>query len=458
MTMSTPVPCPIPEVEQALAPFIKSRQQAFAIRASLAKYLIANTPSTGGAPPHTHHLQLHNPPSLKAIPAPSSSHLPPTHRAYLRALQAKAQAQERYNALQTKLNDERHAHHASSPTETTIPCDTDLIANYIALLRQRARCSALRVIRHSLESLLASAPTLNHTDPKTLVTTTLGDQANLPSERLESLGSRNTEVDDHIFRLKKELLHVKGAVESLDRDRAAVLPHTPGRQTASLEDEVYALTCARDELVDWVEKALSRISDEDTELLDNASPIKGVSAQQTAEWDTGDIERKTKELYEKYTAARASIIKTLSSRSSSVVPTSTWPPSSHPADQPGSKPKQGDQEISVPVVQSYLQELMHTAEQERSLLEHTVYLQLKLSSATTSIEEALGRLSNESHLLSSSSQSLSAWTEASKQNNVDVENTIKEYLQENVKDGIHSQERLIELYNRLMETANSNII
>jgi hypothetical protein len=59
--------------------------------------------------------------------------------------------------------------------------------------------------------------------------------------------------------------------------------------------------------------------------------------------------------------------------------------------------------------------LTQTATHERALLQSTIYLQTQLVAADQDIEEALLRLSGESHLLPAGSKDVSAWGDKAKE-------------------------------------------
>lgn len=98
--------CPIPQVEDALSPYIHTRQETHRIRQALTEYLKTQLHHDSEQP--LSHLSLTcPPPSLKAktTSIPSDG----LYKQYLEALTARRRAQERYAAIKEEiheLNDE----------------------------------------------------------------------------------------------------------------------------------------------------------------------------------------------------------------------------------------------------------------------------------------------------------------------------------------------------------------
>ncbi|KAF2201108.1 hypothetical protein GQ43DRAFT_394915 [Delitschia confertaspora ATCC 74209] len=437
--------CPIPEVRDVLAPYVRSRQETSRIRKTLAKYLAAQLNPSDTDAHHTQHLQLESP-SLSNAAVRATNDVKHRRSSYFRAVQAKLTAEERHKTLQHGLDEQHYQHFAEVPAQIDSTYESEVIRSYTLLLHQRARFAALSVIRDSLGKLLECGSGHHHKDPKILVTSIIGEQVNLPSERLEVL-DRDSEVDDGIFKLKKELLDVKGSVERSIRDRSDGLQYPSGRENTSLKDEVHGLACARQELVQWVESALARISEGDLEILEIPSPTKKDS--RTASF----MEKSVHEFYREYTAARAAIIDTFP------VPDTTTPRTSRhlrieqstPLTSSVSEPTSS--KIVILDIQTYIQELLQFSERERALLEGAVYLQVQLSTASGYVKESLARLSNESHLLLSGPPSLETWKSAIEKYQIAVRKSILEYLDEdNYKgDSIENYSNSTTFYHRLID-------
>ncbi len=232
--------CPISEVDRALASYIHSREDTLCIRRSLSKYLVsslrpANSPIQNQ---HLNHECPHNvivgntnPPSLKA-----------SRLDYLQAIRERNAAQARHRNLQASLEELRKTHADENPTQSESDYDNEVTRGYITLLRQRRRFAELQTIQESVDKLLSAKPSSVHSDPKDLVKSTLGEQPDLPAERLEQL-SRTQDDQTWGFKLKQEVL---GAKTSMERAQAArEKAQNECSNSSSLAAQVYALERAQ---------------------------------------------------------------------------------------------------------------------------------------------------------------------------------------------------------------------
>jgi hypothetical protein len=97
--MSRP-PCPIPQVEDALSPYIHTRQETIRIRQSLTEYLKKHLQDEQ---PLSHLSLTCPPPSLKATTTsiPSDG----LYKQYLEALTAHQRVQDRYAAIKDEIHE-----------------------------------------------------------------------------------------------------------------------------------------------------------------------------------------------------------------------------------------------------------------------------------------------------------------------------------------------------------------
>lgn len=94
--------CPIPQVEDALSPYIHTRQETHRIRQTLTEYLKKQLQDDSEQP--LSHLSLTcPPPSLKA----NTTSIPSEglYKQYLEALAAHQRAQERYAAIKEEIHE-----------------------------------------------------------------------------------------------------------------------------------------------------------------------------------------------------------------------------------------------------------------------------------------------------------------------------------------------------------------
>jgi hypothetical protein len=290
-----------------------------------------------------------------------------------------------------------------------------------------------------LEKLLIARPSHVPKDPRELVKEILGEQPDLPAERLEQL-SRSNDDQSWIFKLKQEVLDSRSNV---DRANAAkVEAQSKSQGLPNLQQQVYALERARDEIVEWVQGELSKM-EEDSVFLEDASPIKR-PLNNNAPVKLDSAEQRIRDAYNQYTASRASLIKSYESLQQSPTIHKDEPvdaenkssnTTSHQAPQP---------QMPITKILPLLPHLAYTANNERSLLQQSVYLQAQIASADQEIEEALLRLSGESHLLPAGANDVAAWGKTAVEAEAATEEFVKGHLQAS-REEVGSVSRIVEL-------------
>jgi hypothetical protein len=433
--MPAPTNCPISEVDRALSSYINSRKDTLRIRQTLSKYLTTSLRPVNVATKNEHinHECPHNI-SAASINPPG---LEGSRLEYLQALRTHSQAQARHRELQASLEDLQYRHIEENPTQAQSDYDYGSTQGHVDLLRQRRRLAELQVIQDSLEKLLTSRPFHATKDPKALVKETIGEQPDLPVERLEQISQTN---DDQtwVFKLKQEVLESRANMDRANTSRAEA--QSKSRGEASLEQQVYALECARDEIVEWVQGELVKM-EEDSVFLEDASPIKRPSTS-NAPVDLGSAEQRVKDAYNQYTSARASIIESYESLQQS--PTVDTDKQDEAETEILSKKQNTNLQLPIAKLLNHLPHLACTSNNERSLLQQSVYLELQVASADQEIEDALLRLSGESHLLPAGSKDVAAWGKTAAEAEVTTQEFVKGKLEAS-KEEVGGVSRVVEL-------------
>ena len=393
--------CPISGVDRALASYVNSRDDTLRIRRTLSRYLTASVRPVNQATqtqhvnhecPHNVSATSTNPPGLKDL-----------RIAYLHALRAKSQAEAKHREVQASLEDLQARHLDENPTLSQSDHDDESTRGYINLLRQRRKLAELNVVQESLERLLSAKPTNHHHHPRDHVQEALGEQPDVPAEKLEQIAKPDDDQSS-IFRLKQEVLEARARMDQANavkkQARNAAQDH-PG-----LLGQVRALERARNEIVEWMQGELARI-EEDSVFLEDASPIKR-SVQESAPLDLESVEARIRVAYDRYTAARIQLVDTYGSLNVPLRESSTAKPS-HTSKS--STESHNDAKLVRPITKllPHLPLLARSAQNERSLLQQAVFLQSQLAASDQDLEEALLRLSGESHLLPAGSKDAGAW-------------------------------------------------
>lgn len=413
--------CPISGVDQALSSYINSRDETLKIRRTLSRYLTSSFRPVNHATQdqHVNHecprsvtATNTNPPGLKG-----------SRIAYLQALRAKSQAEVRHAELQASLEDMRRHHIDDNPTLSHSDQDDKPTRSYVSLLRQRRKVAELGVIQEALEKLLNAKPSVQHRDPRDHIHEVIGEQPDLPAERLEQIAQ--SEVNQtSIFKVKQEVLDARSHMNRANNARTQ--SNNTVHEQPGLQQQVYALEKARTEIVEWMQGELAKM-EEDSVFLEDASPLKRPRQEDTPV-DLKSAEARVRVSYDQYISSRIEMIKAYESLTERL-------PEIDRADFTGTTlslsetPRDTGLARSITKLLPHLSHLARCAENERSLLQQAVYLQNQLAASGQELEEALLRLSGESHLLPAGSKEAGDWGKIATEAELATETVVKEQLQ-----------------------------
>lgn len=440
--------CPVPDVDRALSPYIRSREEALKIRRTLSKYLAASLRPVNAAT-QSQHLNHEVPQGLGAV-GTNPPGLKGTRGAYLDAIRNHKAAQTKLERLQSSLA-ELQERHLTKPTIKDDSEENDMFQSYISLLRQRRRFAELEIVTKSLEKLLNVNPIQGSREPRDRIKDLIGEQPSLPAERLESLSVRE-ENDSSILKLKKEVIDARTSMELSKAARSEV--HDTTRETPSLEVQVHALARARDEMVVWVQNELAKM-EEESGFLEDASPVKP-SAAKPQDQDLALSESQIQTCYTQYTTSRSAAIKyhqSLQQQQASLPkPGYDVANNGESTSQDTEKPRSNTRTAHL---LPYLPHLAQIHANERLILMNAVYLQTQISSGDDEISESLARLADESHLLPSGARGVEPWSRTV----AELEERNTETVNERLKDSqleINKIAAIVNLCTLQGEVLNSN--
>ncbi|CBX95710.1 hypothetical protein LEMA_P028620.1 [Plenodomus lingam JN3] len=412
------------ESDRALSDYVNTREDTLRIRRTLSKYLTSSLRPVNSATQNQH--LNHEIPFNLSVSSTTPPGLKGRRFEYLQALRANNQARTRHRELQTSLQDLQNQQNDNSSIQIKSPHDNEAIQSYVSLLRQRKRFAELQIIQDSLEKLLIAKPPSTLSDPRATIKDAIGEQPDLPAESIEHLAG-TADDQSYIFRLKQEVLEAKVSMERAQDARAKA--QSQSQASPSLQHQVIALGQARDEIVHWVQGELAKLEEESI-FLEDASPIKRSTKEAEAPLDLASAETRIREAYNKYTSSRASLLEAYESLHQT-------PPTQGSGHDQSSDTKAGaekEPDASKPIMpfaklMPYLPHLTQTANSDRALLQQSVYIQNQITSADQEIEEALLRLSGESHMLPAGSKDISAWGQKAQEAETRTEEVVKEHLQ-----------------------------
>lgn len=425
--------CPLPLVENALAPYIHSREKTTRIRQiltqSLRKHVRDDSEPT--------HLSLSSPSlSLQAIDTalPSDG----LYKQYLQALTAHRQAQARYEDIKTELN---HAleHNLTPNGSTSGQSSGESVREYSKLLRGRRQQKKLEIIQDALTKLLDSEPNPAQVDVKLAVREELGEPPQAPIASFEIEADPDCGIEDLVFQLKKELLIAKSKFSEAKNLRSEAERSTQSNGEIDAEQCVAILRDARDELISWVETELGKIPEDDVEasqvemsFLDDGGDANGTLHPLSHD----ELSQQVQGLYANYLSARDGYISSVesalertqkleaSAATQAGAPIQTSRYQMHPIGAETKAPLQASQLLP------YLTNITSITKDETSLQQHTSHLRRQLTIASEETENVIQRLAGESLLVPQNSTSMSAWSKASEEAGQQTQTAVLEHVNE----------------------------
>ena len=403
--------CPLPAVQEALAPYIHNRAETLQIRREIDQYFFARLENEDENATHLTRAFLSDVANPSQFPAPIDG----VRRSYVKALQAHVTARTKFEGLRSELEELKQRTAKANDKQTDLQ-KTRGMDEYVALLALRQRQRRLEVIRTYLGAFTSDVNGLNM-GLRDAVKRAIGDHPEAPPP-LSGNGNDRKRSDELILKLKKAVL-----VAKYDMDRATEINDTQrDGMKSDLSGEVHALRHARDELVSWIEEQLAKVPEEPSiHENDDAAPEANKSASQTTTFS--DIE----DQYKSYIASRESLIHLVNSIDNpSALPAPTSPTkrtlfSRHAPKSSAHSPTHATRpNVSAPQEPSqiitllpHIPALKDSSRTSQALLSQNAFLRRQLAGAEDDRKTTLERLAQESHLLPGGAQaSISAWSQA----------------------------------------------
>ena len=389
---------PLPQVAQALQPFIKTRQEALRIRRILSLYLAS---TIEGLPDGNLHFCLPVSPSSEVRVKNIPSRITGLRRDYLLALQANSKARDEYKAISERISGS--SNHSTIKKSSAVNHDASAaVSTYLELLEAERKHEKLNIVHDYIDELRKKD--VAKQDYFTLASVK-GDTAPTPDrpftagDDMSTASSEESQVQALTIRLQKALLRANTALETERR----LLAETKSKYQDYVASEgppepnpmvkVQALTRTRDELISWIEDRLAKINDQDDEVADNPTsepPDKHVDIEQ----QKTNIQR----LYNDYLDVRKKLIKL--SRERRPIhpmphPTIQRSKASKPLENTQYQPKQEASRI-LPYITEHL---IPAADAQRAMHQQKAHILNSLGTQHKSTANVLDKLADESHLL-----------------------------------------------------------
>ncbi|KAJ5542277.1 hypothetical protein N7461_008280 [Penicillium sp. DV-2018c] len=390
---SSPGATHIPTTFNALAPYVKSRQEVLQIRQALTYYLrsFIEFEENQSSDHAQSHLSLCTPTDAVAGVKRIPTELTGLRKEYLKALTANVAARKDF------ISETEHV--ASLRRQRTSPTrpsdDANLqepgteLREYLALLRDRRRHAKLQVFQSYLEEIKTR-------DAGGLENIGTGEE-HIQLPEVDAKAERNgteTDLDDLVHSLERAVIRARTQLDHQKElfEQAKARHESRGDPEVSPDVKAQALQRTRDELVQWVEERLVGQGDADERLLQELPPEEIEEAQQELE----DRMKQIMEQYATYLKARRELLDAASRACQPVAvapkrPSRSTPNEFIPAEVPPPNP--------IDVLSYTDDNLLPLSKSQKSLALQTSYLSGLLSKEKSTTLRALNRLSDESHLL-----------------------------------------------------------
>ncbi|KAG9654753.1 hypothetical protein KCU64_g7007, partial [Aureobasidium melanogenum] len=406
--------CPLPELAEALRPYIKPREEVAEIRRGIDS-LLSQYVHDQNVPISRVTLPTTETSAQSALNSPFNG----VRRAFMQALVARQKAQSQYDALKAELDLLQHTPSEKDNDEK----QKNPVAETVALICQRQRRDKLLVIEKALDNLEKVRHTSRYADPGELLNS-MQSQIPPPPLAQQSQDESLADAQSHVFELQKAVLRAHSNLQTKS--------HTDAPQQPVTEDwkRAYALRKARDDLIAWIEGELSKLS-EDEEHMDPEMDVQGDNGIESLD----ETRTTLQDLYSKYITSRERLVRVLNT------PLKT---NSDPVKPPFERQHSAnDNDASnnaglASRVLPYIGILRSTAQEEAALMQHTSYLRRQITAVSAETEQVLVRLSDESHMVRPGTSHTAAWAEAAR----DARNGDKDVVHSHLVKGETSIDRV----------------
>lgn len=399
--------CPVPEVAEALAPFIKTRDEVASIRQELQHHL---RKQLGGNDKPLVSTNVHLAKGLQSQDAASTG-LSGICGAYMRALEAHQSAQAKYDTLKAELEQMAPTSNGKAKPRESVGLE------YLPVLRQREKLRKLQVLDRTLSTISSPdhSPSMRSVDD--YVRRVAGERPSPPAMEVPA-SKRDSDVDQRVLELKKAVLSTKRRAE----ERAA-RPHIGqfnGTTAPGSAAQVAGLQAALNELTAWMEQQLSIIGEPEAQNVPESPLVNGHTA--TAETASiGEIEA----LYDQYVSTRYHLIQAVNNRPLSGINLAS------DADHSRMTATRNGSITTAEVLLPYIQYLNAAKQEEQSLLQQGGFLRRQITGAEAETAKLIARLAHESHLVQPGATRGEDWARAA----ADASKTTTDFVMARVSDG-----------------------
>jgi hypothetical protein len=397
------LPAAFIKAQQSLAPYIKSRQEASRIRGVLAAHLEAQIEHTAGHPT----LALPSLPNCSSNVKPFSKTVHGLQKEYLKALKANIKARREYDQVSAVdcLRQPASANHHTAAaglisTSTGTPDREEYLATYVSLTRQRQRHERLRILQNYVDKL----------EQKAEAATSFLDQAKsdvsqlqrIPAELVTSsdatpqdssqgaLQDLIRQLERAVLRAKLQLRSEKQLLEKVKADQSR-RQQTNGSVASESQYNLQPLGRTRNELIKWIEEELSKAGDS----APDEGSLQGSPCDEKVVKPIDEQLDAVKAQYHQYIQARTEFLDSIAEP----VNPELFPKAIYERPPEEESPEKEHTTCATWIISPYLQDLLSTANEQKSLIQQKSHLTVSLSKQHKETVLSFDRLAHESNLL-----------------------------------------------------------
>lgn len=403
--MNTKVECPLPELADALQPYILPRDDAARIRH--VADLVLHEYHEGSEQTITRFTTLPSADVARSIKPRSPSGI---RSAYANAIVAREKARNRLSRLRAELaaSQEDTRNHDLSRPEANL----DETLSAISSIRWEQRRRKLKIFECGINELETQRHQSQHADVNNVLNNDKHTFAPPPPDVGDHEGNSRQDVTSKITQLKKAVLQSQSLVNTkcttYSDEACSVLP-----DETSENPHFTALTRTRDHIISWLENELSRIPEDDDLARDASTPSTNTGAGQQV------MEEHVHATYKNYLDKRKALIGVVSAMESAKV--EMLETNHGHGDVAALRSSQLQQKTACLAadILPYAKELSSIVEGEAALMQESTFVRRQLAWSLERTRQLVHRLADESHLVAPGVTDTREWARAGKEARAD---------------------------------------
>lgn len=415
--------CPIPQVEEALRPYIRTREEVVQIRQTISNILQDKVGSNVTITQLTASSCISSTNDVSAVLQTDG-----LHKKFLEALAAHQRAQITYD--QAKLDLEELRKSAKEDRLKEQPRDNGFIKAYVSSVRRQKQQDKLDVVQQALTKLNGLEPHPAQIDIKTVVKERLGPPPDAPQLGIDH-SQMSSQTDELILALKKAVLQAKADLDTAKHDGEASRQRVEQLGNVPAAIRLSAFQSAREELIQWIESELVKVNDEEESLVHSDEEHSGMDYSQQ------EVQYQVQDLYDRYVSSRQSLVASVEAVANEAPIEKPMATKQETTSQSPGRVSQNRPVLTATQLLAFLPSLMQASRDEATLIQQTAFLRKHINVASSETKQTVQRLASESHLAPPDASSVVAWNKATKDNT----DKTRAFVLEQVKSGEESISR-----------------